>query len=563
MVIEDLIKEKGLVSEEQLQEALSIKTRRGGSLPSILVSLKYVDKDEIGKLLSEYYGVPYIDLRKVSIPDSVLELVPDVICKKYTLIPFGVVGNKLKVAMSDPSNIFALEELRFATGKTIESYVDLDRYIKRLIEEKTGRTKLKGIADEDAFRDFEVGEEDGETAVDLDELTVGAEDAPIVKLVNTVLNDAVKKNASDIHFEPYEKMFRIRLRVDGILRDYLQPPVKIKNAVTSRIKILARLDIAERRLPQDGRINLRISNMEYDIRVSIIPTIYGEKAVLRLLRKTGGIITLEELGFDKESMEKYIKAISKPYGMILMTGPTGSGKSTTLYAALNRLNSPEVNIMTAEDPVEYNIVGVNQINIRESIGLTFASALRSFLRQDPDIIMVGEMRDYETAEVAVRAALTGHLVFSTLHTNDAPSTATRLINMGLEPFLVASSVNLIAAQRLIRRVCRGCSDTDNSVSDELLLSMGFKEEEIGTFIPVKGKGCDLCDGTGYKGRIALFETMEINEKIANLILRGATSYELKDAAIKEGMLTLRRSGLNKIREGITTVDEVIRVTLED
>lgn len=562
MKLGEILIKKGLLTKERLQEALDIQVQRGGKIGSILASLNYVDKDKVGEALSEQFGVPYIDLRRKTIPDSVLELIPDDICKKYNVLPFSLEGKKLKVAMADPLNVFALEELRFITGKTIEPYVELERYVKNSIETKKGRTKLRNVISEETFSDFDIAEV-SESIIDLDSLRVEAEDAPVIKLVNTVLTDAVNKNASDIHFEPYEKNFRIRLRIDGVLRDYLHPPLKIKNAIVSRIKILAHLDIAERRLPQDGRMNLKVGSREIDVRVSIIPTIYGEKVVLRLLNKTSSLLSLEELGFDKYSMEIFTRAIMKPYGMILMTGPTGSGKSTTLYAALSRLNTPEVNIMTAEDPVEYNISGVNQVHMKEDIGLNFATALRSFLRQDPDIIMVGEIRDFETAEVAIKAALTGHLVFSTLHTNDAPSSATRLINMGIEPFLVASSVNLIAAQRLVRKVCKGCSDLDSSISKDFLLNMGFLSDEVDTFIPVKGKGCDLCDGSGYRGRIALFEVMEITENIANMILRGATTYELKETAIKEGMLTLRRTGLDKIKAGMTTVEEVVRITVSD
>jgi type IV pilus assembly protein PilB len=562
MKLLEILQSRGLLTRAKIQEILEMQKQRNSKVGSILASLNYVDKDQIGKVLSEQYGVPYVDLRKINIPDSVLDLIPDEICKKYNVVPFSLEGKRLKVAMADPLDVFALEELRFVTGKTIEPYVELERYIKNFIETKKSRTKLKNVINEEAFSDFNLSEVT-EAVVDLDNLSLAADDAPIIKLVNTVLTEAINKNASDIHIEPYEKTFRIRLRIDGVLRDYLHPPLKIKNAIVSRIKILAHLDIAERRLPQDGRMNLKVGSREIDVRVSILPTIYGEKVVLRLLNKSTSMFSLEELGFDKNSMDIFTRAISKPYGMILITGPTGSGKSTTLYAALTRLNTPGVNIITAEDPVEYNISGVNQVHMKEEIGLNFATALRSFLRQDPDIVMVGEIRDFETAEVAIKAAITGHLVFTTLHTNDAPSSATRLINMGIEPFLVASSINLIAAQRLVRKVCKGCSDLDNSISKDFLLSMGFTNDEINSFIPIKGKGCDLCDGTGYKGRVALYEVMEITESIANMILRGATSYELKEAAIKEGMLTLRRAGLEKIKAGVTTVEEVVRITVGD
>jgi type IV pilus assembly protein PilB len=405
-------------------------------------------------------------------------------------------------------------------------------------------------------------EQEEEDDIKLDVLKREVEDTPIVKLVNHILNEAVKREASDIHVEPYEKSFRIRFRVDGVMHEFMRPPKKVKNAVISRLKILADLDIAERRLPQDGRIKLKVGSKSVDMRVSTLPVLFGEKVVMRILDKSNLQLDLEKLGFEQSSLDKFIKSIESPYGMVLVTGPTGSGKSTTLYSALSRLNNDEVNIMTAEDPVEYNIFGINQVQMKEDIGLNFASALRSFLRQDPDIIMVGEIRDYETAEIAIKAALTGHLVLSTLHTNDAPSTVNRLLNMGIEPFLVASSTVVILAQRLARKICSSCAE-DVKLPKEALLSVGFKESEIGKFTPKKGKGCDRCNGTGYKGRVALYEVMGVTDGIKELVLRGANANEIKNKAMAEGMITLRRSGLEKVKKGVTTIEEVVRVTFED
>ena len=555
-----LLLKKNLITDEQLAEALKVQMQRGEKIGSVIVNLGYAEKNEVGKVLAEQLGVQYIDLIKTKIDKEVLRLVPDELCKKYTVLPFGMDGKKLKVAISDPTNIFALEELRFVTGRPISPYVELERYLKHFIVTKKSSSKIEKAINEDQFSDYKV-EDDVETHLDLDSLRVAGDEAPIIKLVNFVLTEAVDKNASDIHFESYEGLFRVRIRVDGVLRELATPPLKIKNAVISRIKILAKLDIAERRLPQDGRILLRVSNKDIDIRVSVMPAIFGEKIVLRLLEKSTEVLTLENLGFDEYNMAKFVRAIEKPYGMILMTGPTGSGKSTTLYAAMLRLNKEGVNIMTAEDPVEYMINGVNQVHMKEDIGLSFAVALRSFLRQDPDIIMVGEMRDFETAEIAVKSALTGHLVLSTLHTNDAPSSINRLINMGIEPFLVASSVNLIAAQRLVRKVCKNCSELDKNITNDMLLNIGFEEDEIGSFIPLVGRGCDQCDFTGYKGRVAVYELMEMTEDIVKLVLSGATSDDIKRQSISEGMKTLRRSGLDKVKEGVTTLDEVLRITI--
>jgi len=554
---------ENLITEEQLQKAIEIQKKEGGRLGSILVKLGYVDEVKIAEFLSQQYGVPFVDLKSKQIDPKILSLIPKDLCKKYMVVPFDRAGNTLHVAIVDPSNAYALEDLRFITGYTIKPYVAVESTISQILEAESTTDLAMGSIIEESFEleDLEF-EEISDKEVSIDALKKEVEDTPIVKLVNYILHEAIKRGASDIHVEPYEKDFRVRLRVDGVLYDLIKPPRNIKDAVISRLKILAELDIAEKRLPQDGRIKLRLPNKTVDMRVSTLPVLFGEKVVLRLLDKSNLQLDLEKLGFEPTSLERFIKGIESPYGMVLVTGPTGSGKSTTLYSALSRLNKVDVNIMTAEDPVEYNLFGINQVQIKDEIGLNFAAALRSFLRQDPDIIMVGEIRDYETAEIAIKAALTGHLVLSTLHTNDAPSTINRLLNMGIEPFLVASSTVVILAQRLARRICSKCSEKVR-IPAEALLSVGFRKDEIDSFVPMKGKGCDACGGTGYKGRLALYEVMTVSEGIRELILRGANANELKRAAVEEGMITLRRSGLEKIKKGITTLEEVVRVTFAD
>jgi len=554
---------ENLITEEQLQKAIEIQKKEGGRLGSILVKLGYVDEVKIAEFLSQQYGVPFVDLKSKQIDSKILSLIPKDLCKKYMVVPFDRAGNTLHVAIVDPSNAYALEDLRFITGYTIKPYVAVESTISQILEAESTTDLAMGSIIEESFEleDLEF-EEISDKEVSIDALKKEVEDTPIVKLVNYILHEAIKRGASDIHVEPYEKDFRVRLRVDGVLYDLIKPPRNIKDAVISRLKILAELDIAEKRLPQDGRIKLRLPNKTVDMRVSTLPVLFGEKVVLRLLDKSNLQLDLEKLGFEPTSLERFIKGIESPYGMVLVTGPTGSGKSTTLYSALSRLNKVDVNIMTAEDPVEYNLFGINQVQIKDEIGLNFAAALRSFLRQDPDIIMVGEIRDYETAEIAIKAALTGHLVLSTLHTNDAPSTINRLLNMGIEPFLVASSTVVILAQRLARRICSKCSEKVR-IPAEALLSVGFRKDEIDSFVPMKGKGCDACGGTGYKGRLALYEVMTVSEGIRELILRGANANELKRAAVEEGMITLRRSGLEKIKKGITTLEEVVRVTFAD
>lgn len=559
--IGSILLSENLITKEQLEKALEVQKKEGGRIGSILIKLGYVDEKKVAEFLSKQHNAPYVDLKSIQMDPKVVNLIPKEVCRKFLVIPFDREGQTLKVAIADPSNGYALEELRFMTGFNIKPYVAVESAIREFLA-KHEEMEEKMMAELESLSISELQFEESKEDIDLDELKKEVDEAPIVKLVNYILNEAVRRGASDIHVEPYEKDLRIRLRIDGVLHEFLRPPKSVKNALTSRLKILAELDIAERRLPQDGRIKIKIANRPIDMRVSTLPVLYGEKVVLRILDKSNLQLDLEKLGFEPQSLKTFLKAIESPYGMILVTGPTGSGKSTTLYSALSRLNTEYTNIMTAEDPVEYNIFGVNQVQMKEEIGLNFAAALRSFLRQDPDIIMVGEIRDYETAEIAIKAALTGHLVLSTLHTNDAPSTINRLLNMGVEPFLVASSTVLIAAQRLTRRVCPVCAEKVN-LPEEALLSVGFHKNEVGTFTPLKAKGCDKCSGTGYKGRLALYEVMEVTEEIRELILRGASASEIKEQAIKDGMLTLRRSGLEKVKKGLTTIEEVVRVTFAD
>ncbi|KAA0259305.1 type IV-A pilus assembly ATPase PilB [Deferribacter autotrophicus] len=557
-----LLLSENLITQEQLEKALEIQKKEGGRLGSILIKLGYVDEKKIAEFLSKQYGVPFVDLRDTHIDDKILSLIPQDLMHKFLVVPIDREGQTLKVAIADPSNVYALEELRFLTGFNIKPYVAVESAIRDFLEKHVdAETSVLAEFEEMDLEELEF-EEVEEDEKSTEALRREVDETPVVKLVNYILNEAVKRGASDIHVEPYEREFRIRLRVDGVMHELIRPPRKIKDAVTSRLKILANLDIAEKRLPQDGRIKMRLQGRSIDMRVSTLPVLYGEKVVLRILDKSSLQLDLEKLGFEEVSLKRFLKAIESPYGMVLVTGPTGSGKSTTLYSALNRLNKEEVNIMTAEDPVEYNLFGINQVQMKEDIGLNFAAALRSFLRQDPDIIMVGEIRDYETAEIAIKAALTGHLVLSTLHTNDAPSTVNRLLNMGIEPFLVASSTILILAQRLARKICPNCKE-EIKLPKEALLSVGFRKDEIGTFKIMKGKGCENCSGTGYKGRVALYEVMELSENIRELILRGANATEIKKMAVEEGMMTLRRSGLEKVKKGITTIEEVVRVTFAD
>ena len=564
----ELLTKASLITQEQLKEALKAQKDTGGKLGETLIKLGFVSEEEITECLSQQFGVPSINLSHFEIDSSVIKLIPADVARKYNILPVNKTGATITIAMADPTNVFAMDDIKFMTGYNVEPVVASELGIKAAIDSYYGSTsslELKKVMEDlqqAESADLEVLEESEE--LDMEALAESAEEAPVVKLCNLILTDAIKRAASDIHIEPYEKEYRVRFRIDGILYEIMNPPLKLKDAITSRMKILAKLDISEKRLPQDGRIKLRMKlnekNKELDFRVSVLPTLFGEKIVLRLLDKDYLRLDMTKLGFEPESLAKFEEAIFKPWGMVLVTGPTGSGKTNTLYSALAKVNSPEVNIMTAEDPVEFNLPGINQVQMKESIGLNFAATLRSFLRQDPNIILVGEIRDFETAEIAIKAALTGHLVLSTLHTNDAPSTINRLMNMGIEPFLVATSVQLIAAQRLARRICQNCKEVVD-LAPQALLNLGYKKEEIGTFQVYKGRGCDKCNNTGYKGRVGLIEVMVISDEIRELILSGGTAIDIKKAAAESGMISLRRSGLIKIKDGVTTIEEVVRETV--
>jgi type IV pilus assembly protein PilB len=564
----ELLTKASLISQEQLKEALRVQKETGGKLGETLIKLAFVSEEDITECLSQQFGVPSINLQHFEIDNSVIKLIPGDVARKYNILPVNKTGATITIAMADPTNVFAMDDIKFMTGYNVEPVVASELGIKAAIDSYYGTTsslELKKVMEDlqtQESADLEVLEEDEE--MDVSALADSAEEAPVVKLCNLILTDAIKRGASDIHIEPYEKEYRVRFRIDGILYEIMNPPLKLKDAMTSRMKILSKLDISEKRLPQDGRIKLKIKledkNKELDFRVSVLPTLFGEKIVMRLLDKDNLRLDMTKLGFEPESLSRFEEAIFKPWGMVLVTGPTGSGKTNTLYSALSKVNSPEVNIMTAEDPVEFNLPGINQVQMKEAIGLNFAATLRSFLRQDPNIILVGEIRDFETAEIAIKAALTGHLVLSTLHTNDAPSTINRLMNMGIEPFLVATATQLIAAQRLVRRICQNCKETVD-MTPQAIANLGFKKEEIGTFSVHKGRGCEKCNNTGYKGRVGLVEVMEIDDDIRDLILAGGTAIDIKRKAIENGMITLRRSGLVKIKEGVTTVEEVVRETV--
>src|SRR4051794_1567040 len=593
-----LLKEKRITAD-QLQQALNHQKANGGKLGYNLVKLGIVKDDEITALLSKQYGVPSINLAQFDIDPAVIKLIPAETAHKYQIVPLSRAGATLTIAMTDPTNVFAMDDIKFMTGYNVEPVVASEtavteaiaRYYPgnapaapRIVEPKKKKEQkieqaanlnnaatlemvtraleetAGGIADDDVEMLEEIEQ------IDVSTLEKQGGEAPVIRLVNLMLMSAIQKGASDIHVEPYEKEFRVRFRIDGILYNVMAPPMKFRDAITSRIKIMAKLDIAEKRLPQDGRIKIRFADgdggtKEIDFRVSCLPTLFGEKIVLRLLDKDKLMLDMTKLGFETDSLKKLETAISKPWGMVLVTGPTGSGKTNTLYSSIAKINTAETNIMTAEDPVEFNLVGVNQVQVRENIGLNFAAALRSFLRQDPNIILVGEIRDFETAEIAVKASLTGHLVLSTLHTNDAPSTISRLMNMGIEPFLVASSVNLICAQRLVRRVCTG-SKQDHPHAAQALVDAGFTPDEAQKVVPKKGSGCERCNNTGYKGRVGLYEVMEVTDELRELILVGASALELRRKAVDEGMITLRRSGLRKVMEGVTTIEEVARETVK-
>ena len=551
--IGELLVQKSLLSEEQLQRAKQEADSTGTRVGYQMTKLGFIEESELAEAVSNQYGVPMITLDDFEVDPEVVALVPEDVAHKHTILPVNRAGSTLIIATSDPSNIFAMDDVKFLTGYNVEVVVAAEESIRRAIEKYYDSSAsidevMMGFDDED----LEVIS--SEESVDLDELAQQTEDAPVVKLVNLILTDAVKKVASDIHIEPYEKDFRVRYRIDGLLYEVMKPPRKLKNPLTSRVKIMADLDIAERRLPQDGRIKLKMGkNQEMDYRVSVLPTLFGEKIVLRLLDKSNLQLDMTKLGFEEKQLGDFKHSIHQPFGMVLVTGPTGSGKTTTLYSALSELNTTSENISTAEDPVEFNLVGINQVQMREDIGLNFASALRAFLRQDPDIIMVGEIRDFETAEIGIKAALTGHMVLSTLHTNDAPSTINRLLNMGIEPFLVASSVNCVVAQRLLRKICEDCVEDDDDVTAAELEKAGMTSEQAASCQPRMGTGCGNCSETGFRGRIAVYEVMTLTDTVREFVLNGASAAEIKREALRGGMSSLRRSALTKVLEGTTTL----------
>lgn len=554
-----LLLNNNIISEPQLQEAIKEQKGSGERLGSVLVKLGFVKEDTLVSFLSGQYGTPFVNLSECSINSDLIKLIPRDIAHKYLVFPLSLRATTLVVAMADPSNIFAIDDIKFLTGYRIEVLAATESAIQEALNEyyETPANISRRTSHVDGKR-VEFMEEG--SGIDICEFTSASTEAPVIKLVNGMLNDAINKGASDIHVESYEKAFRVRFRIDGVLYDAMNPPIKFKNAFISRLKIMSKLDIAERRLPQDGRIKIKTDrNREVDFRVSVLPTLFGEKVVLRLLDKSSLQLDMTKLGFEQDDLKIFQQGIAQPFGMVLVTGPTGSGKTTTLYSALSELNDISKNISTAEDPVEYNLMGINQVQIHEEIGLTFANTLRAFLRQDPDIILVGEIRDFETAEIAIKAALTGHLVLSTLHTNDAPSTVNRLLNMGIEPFLIASSVTLIVAQRLVRKVCSECR-IPTTLSEQVVNDLGVASEEFQHVQLYKGTGCRTCNHTGFKGRIAVYEVMPLNEHLKELILKGASSSDLKKEAIKGGMSTLRRSAINKMKQGLTTVDDVLRIT---
>jgi type IV pilus assembly protein PilB len=559
----ELLLRANLITENQLEQAMAQQKVDGGRIGTILTKFGWVKDEDVSRCLGQQYGIPYIDLDSHPIPPEVIRLIPPGIVQKHLVIPVAKAGTTLTMAMADPTNVFAVDDIKFMTGLKVELMVATESAVRRAIDRfydssETLQNVMASIED----AGMEVMEDQEDSNLNLSNLRQAVEEAPVVKLVNLILAEAIKKGASDIHAEPYEKTFRVRFRIDGVLYEVMTPPLSLKNAIISRLKIMADLDISERRLPQDGRMKVKYKGREVDFRVSTLPTLFGEKVVMRLLDKSNLQLDMSQLGFAPQALADFEAAIRAPYGMILVTGPTGSGKTTTLYSALDRLNQSETNIITAEDPVEFNIKGINQVQIRESIGLSFAAALRSFLRQDPDVIMVGEIRDYETAEIAVKAALTGHLVLSTLHTNDAPSAVTRMLNMGIEPFLVASSVILILAQRLLRRICVHCKGPV-VVPPNALVDVGLTPEEATSITCYKGSGCEACSGTGYKGRIAIYEVMTLSPELRDMVLSGASALETKRGAIQQGMRTLRMSGLEKLKEGMTTIAEVVRVTSKD
>ena len=566
-----LLVNSDLISEQQLEDVRAASEDSGKNFAGELARLGYVEETHLVEFLSEHYGVPSLDLEEVQVEEEVINMIPRDVAERHSVIPIQQEGSTIVVAMSDPSNIYAMDDIKFLTGFNVEVVVSSETNIQSALD--TYYEELSSSADEGGGMmmgfgdDMDVMEEvrmlTEEDNFDAGQATEEAGEAPVIRLCNLVLVDAIKRGASDIHIEPYEYEFRIRYRIDGVLSEIMRPPMRMRQAITSRLKIMSKLDIAERRLPQDGRIKLVLGeNKEVDFRVSVLPTLYGEKMVLRILDKSNLQLDMTKLGFEDAQLELFLHDIHQPFGMVLVTGPTGSGKTTTLYSSLQSLNKPSENVSTAEDPVEFNLAGINQCQMNDTIGLNFSAALRSFLRQDPDIIMVGEIRDFETAEIAIKAALTGHLVLSTLHTNDAPGTINRLLNMGVEPFLVTSSLNCIVAQRLARRICSECKE-ELEVDKEALVDLGLTEEQLKIATMHHGAGCKRCNKTGYKGRVALYEVMHVGDEIKEGVLQGYSAMELKDTAIKAGMQTLRMSGIKKLLEGTTTIAEIIRTTRAD
>jgi type IV pilus assembly protein PilB len=559
----ELLVRENLITVQALRKAQEESQKSGARIGTALIKTGAIEESKLTDFLSKQYGVPAINLKDFDIDPDIIKLVPKDVAEKHLVIPVNRAGPSLIVAMCDPSNIYAVDDLKFLTGYNIESVVASEISIREAIERYYAEKgpSLDAIVGEMADEDIEVSTAEDEN---IEEMAKAADDAPVVKLVNLILMDAIKKGASDIHVEPYEKDFRVRFRIDGSLYEVMRPPMKLRNAITSRLKIMASLDISERRLPQDGRIKIKMGGgKEMDFRVSVCPTLFGEKVVMRLLDKSNLQLDMTKLGFDPQPLAWFKEAIERPYGMVLVTGPTGSGKTTTLYSALSSLNQIDTNISTAEDPVEFNFAGINQVQMHEDIGLNFAAALRSFLRQDPDIIMIGEIRDFETGEIAVKAALTGHLVLSTLHTNDAPGTVSRLLNMGIEPFLVVASLNLILAQRLCRRLCKDCKRPATTVDEKALIDAGVPPEKMGTFTMYEKVGCRECNDRGYRGRVAVYEVMPFWDGLKELVINGASTNELKQEAIRLGMSSLRMSALAKMMDGVTTLEEVVGNTAPD
>ncbi len=554
----DILIRENLITREQLGHALTEQKSTGFRLGYILVKLGMVQEIEVTKVLARQYRMPAVDLSRFEVDPKIIKLIPGEFASKHVVLPLKREGRTLTVAMAEPTNTGLIEDLKFITRYDLFPVIAGEYTLRALIEKhyESGDQQLQTLLkDMEGLDDVEVVEEQEEEAASQAQI----DDAPVVKLINGLLTDAVKRGASDIHIEPFEHEIRVRYRIDGALLEVMKPPVKMKAALTSRVKILSQLNIAERRVPQDGRLKLKMGNRVIDFRVSTLPVLFGEKIVMRILDKGNLTLDLTKFGFEPKAEADLLKAILNPYGMVLVTGPTGSGKTTTLYSALSRINTIETNIMTAEDPVEYNLMGINQVLVRNEIGLTFAAALKAFLRQDPNIIMIGEIRDLETGGIAIKAALTGHLVLSTLHTNDAPSTITRMIDMGIEAFNVASAVNLVVAQRLVRRICKDCKG-EHKYTDVEIKSLGANVEELQKLTFMKGSGCETCSGTGYKGRAGLYEVMSLTPELRRLILRGASVADMQEQAVADGMLTLRMDGMVKIAKGVTTLEEVIKET---